>query len=209
MSGSQGSPNGSFSPWWALLALPVAALLGVYLGGRPVPARAPAPAAPVALRTPGPAPAMPAAPAPRVSAAPAPAGPEASPRPEPPPGVRSSWTTIEGALAESQRNGKPVMLDFNADWCPPCQRLKREVFDDGARAGAVQTAVIPVSVVDRMREEGRNPPEVEELQRRFGVDAFPTLVVFNPRTGRGVNQRGYRGADATVQWIAEAAASVR
>ena len=124
-------------------------------------------------------------------------------------GEFSQWTSFENAMAESQRNGKPVMIDFNADWCPPCRRMKDEVFQDGAHAATVQNAVIPVSVVDRAREDGRNPPAIEDLQRRYQVDAFPTLVVFSPATGREMRTKGYGDAEATVAWIMEAARSVR
>jgi len=69
--------------------------------------------------------------------------------------------------------------------------------------------VIPVSVVDRAREDGQNPPAIEDLQRRYQVDAFPTLVVFSPENGRVRRTKGDGDAQATVAWIREAARSVR
>ena len=148
-------------------------------------------------------------PAPAPARAPAPA-----PAPQPvriirPSEVVSQWTDLESAISESERNGKPVLIDFSADWCGPCQRLKRQVFDDWTHGQAVQTAVIPVSIVDRRREEGSNSPEIEDLYRRFQVDAFPTLVVFSPKSGRAVRTQGFGGAEATLAWITEAANAVR
>lgn len=185
----------SISPWWALLLLPLGLAGGWLIGNAPEPAVPPAAgalgeAARAALAS-GEALAMPDAAGGATRAA------------------ISQWTTMEAALEESRRTGKPILIDFNAEWCPPCQMLKRQVFDDAALARRVQREVIPVSIVDRRREDGANPPAVDDLQRRFAVDAFPTLVVHSARTGRSEHLRGYGGPQHTVDWITRAAAAVR
>ncbi len=201
----------SFSPLWFLALLPVGLGAGWLIGKLPEPAAKP----PVeAVRTAPAAVALPAdAQTVRDGSSPS-FGLPASPDParataDAPREIVSPWTTPDGALLESRSNGKAILLDFNAEWCPPCQRLKSELFDSAILGRQVQAAVIPVSVVDRKREEGQNAPQVEGMQEQFEVKAFPTLVVFSPHTGRRLTKTGYSGAEATLAWIQQAAAAVQ
>lgn len=201
--------------WWLLLILP-ALPLGMVVGGLPIPA----PKAPKVVAhqdaTSGidrsaTTPVISSRTAPAVElhiSGPPPAG-SATPATEPDRAEISQWTTMDDALAESARNGKPVLIDFNAEWCGPCRNMKRYVFEDGSLGREVQTAVIPVSIVDRVRETGSNPTDIESLQQRYGISAFPTLVVFSPATGRMRTIKGFASPEATVRWITEAAKAVR
>lgn len=191
--------------WWVLLLLPIG-LGGGWLAGH-MPAKK---SKPVVVRT-APADATVPVVAPEVDAyviSPAPAFTPEPPR-ETRPAKLSEWTTISAAGEESRRTGKPILLDFNADWCPPCRAMKREVFENGTLGDDVRRAVVPVSVVDRSRENGNNSPEIEELMQNYSIEAFPTLVVFMPGTGRSLQKRGYGDAEATARWIENAANSVR
>ncbi len=120
-----------------------------------------------------------------------------------------AWVEFAGAEALAKQTGKPILYDFTADWCPPCKLMKAELFSDEKSAKAITAMVVPVRVLDRQREEGRNAAWVDSLQRAYAVDGFPTLVVYSPRTGRSQMSTGYAGDQPTLQWMSRSAYAVQ
>ena len=104
------------------------------------------------------------------------------------------WVTPEEGLRLAMSSNKPVLLDFTADWCQPCHMLDEEVFRNPAIARSINERFIPIRVVDRRREEGRNSQQVDELQQRFGVRGFPTVVLAD-RGGERARMEGFRGRE--------------
>jgi thioredoxin-related protein len=50
-----------------------------------------------------------------------------------------------------------------------------------------------VRVIDRQQEEGRNPPDVEALQRRYRVRAFPTVIIADASGNELARMEGFKG----------------
>jgi thioredoxin 1 len=72
--------------------------------------------------------------------------------------------------AEVLRSDRPVLVDFGADWCPPCRMLD-PVVDDLAREyeGRLKVAKVDVDA---------NP----HLARDYDIMSVPTLIVFHKGT---------------------------
>lgn len=119
------------------------------------------------------------------------------------------WVPIEQAPALAARTGKPLLYDFNAEWCGPCRAMEREVFSDPDLARHINDAFVPVSVVDRQREDGRNAPAVDALQKRFSVNSFPTLAIEFPGAFQHETLIGYRGVNPTMHWLQRTAMVLR
>jgi thiol:disulfide interchange protein len=114
------------------------------------------------------------------------------------------WRPIEQAADASRGSHKPILYDFTAEWCPPCQAMSREVFSDEKQASMIVGMFVPVRVLDRAREEGANLPEVEALQQRYRIEAFPTLIVASADGNELGRVEGYPGKDGLMKELRNA-----
>lgn len=54
--------------------------------------------------------------------------------------------TLEQALEEASENGKKILIDVYAEWCPYCQRMHSEVYKDESVLGAISDHYIWVKI---------------------------------------------------------------
>lgn len=111
------------------------------------------------------------------------------------------WQPRETAAALAKASGKPILYDFTAAWCVPCHRLDKEAWGDDGIAGKVNAGFIPARVVDRQREDGKNAAPIQELQRRYGIQAFPTLVIADPSGREIARSEGFRDKDSVLKFL--------
>jgi thioredoxin-related protein len=60
--------------------------------------------------------------------------------------------------------------------------------------------------MDREREEGKNTPLVAELQRKYNVESFPTLIVAGADGKEIARMEGWGGKDALEKFLKESKA---
>ena len=78
---------------------------------------------------------------------------------------------VDAAFAEARAAGKPLMLYWGASWCPPCNQLLATVFQRQDFIARTR-AFVPVYV------DG-DQPGAQKIGQRFGVRAYPTLVLLD------------------------------
>lgn len=81
----------------------------------------------------------------------------------------------DAALAEAAAAGKPVVIDFFADWCLPCKELEKFTFTDPAVAKALDGWVLLKADLTKSAS-----PEVAALRTRWNVQGVPTIVFLGP-----------------------------
>ena len=40
------------------------------------------------------------------------------------------WVSYKEAIEGSEKNGKPILIEFYADWCIPCLEMEKTIFKD-------------------------------------------------------------------------------
>ncbi len=107
------------------------------------------------------------------------------------------WETYsEHALERARNEGRPVLIDFVADWCIPCHEMEATTFADRRVAHLAQTFVMLRADLTLENEH------TKAVTDRFEVRGVPTIVLLDA-SGREVQRMvGYVGAEE-LAWAME------
>ena len=106
---------------------------------------------------------------------------------------------FEQLLTSARTDGRPVLLDFYADWCLDCKRMDRSTFRDPTVVARLTEdfLALKIDVTDPDYEFGR------DTRKRFGVFGPPALVMFDGQ-GNHVKELltyGYLNTDEMLQLL--------
>lgn len=95
--------------------------------------------------------------------------------------------TRENFENEVIKSDKPVLVDFNADWCGPCKMLAPVLEEIAGSRDDVK--IVSINVDDE-----------DILAENYGVSSIPCLVVV--KDGKEVKRSiGFRGKDAVLEML--------
>jgi thiol:disulfide interchange protein DsbD len=89
----------------------------------------------------------------------------------------ASVEQLDARLAAAKAAGKPVMLDFYADWCVSCKEMERFTFADAKVAARMKQMVLLQADVTA------NSAADAALLKRFGLFGPPGIIFWNPSGG--------------------------
>jgi thiol:disulfide interchange protein len=116
-------------------------------------------------------------------------------RTAPTPPVFQQGLTLSAARQQSEETGKPILALATADWCAPCQSLKRGALTNDRVAATIRERTIPV-YLDATSPESSGAADAASL----GVTALPTMLIISQGEVVAV-QTGDQSADALLAWI--------
>lgn len=100
----------------------------------------------------------------------------------------------EQAFARAKQNGSLVFLYWGAVWCPPCNELKAQVFNNPQFADLVK-GFVPVYL------DG-DTADAQRLGETFAISGYPTILVLSPEKEELLRVGGSLDADEIERALA-------
>ena len=84
-----------------------------------------------------------------------------------------AWVRDEkAAVQQSRATGKPLLIDFSAEWCAACKELDLHTWTDPVVAKEVADRFVPLKI-----DGTEETDQTDELYRKYNVPGLPTVLM--------------------------------
>lgn len=104
--------------------------------------------------------------------------------------IENAW---DEALKQAAAQNKYIFVDAYASWCGPCKMLKLTTFKNSKAAEFFNKNFINVAID---MEKGQGPA----LAAEWRMQAYPTLIIFNPKGEPVLGTVGYIKAPDLIRF---------
>ena len=116
--------------------------------------------------------------------------------------AEAAWqTNYEKALAQAKAENKAVLLDFTgSDWCGYCIKMVKDTLSkkEFTEYAAKNLVLVEVDFPNGKPQTEEVKKQNAELEKKFGVQGYPTFLLLDKRGKELGRQRGYlEGGPAT------------
>jgi len=95
------------------------------------------------------------------------------------------WITkLDEGLKLAKSQNKPLLVDFAAEWCGPCQRMLKGTYKDPSVIKKSASFVMVLIDIDKQ----------QDLARKHNVEAVPTMLFLRPDGTQISRAVGYKDA---------------
>jgi len=108
-------------------------------------------------------------------------------------GANVQWKKYDAAAIAA--TGKPVIVDFYADWCIPCKELDEKTFSNGAVADELNRFTRVKADLTKAED-----PEVQKLTKQYRIVGVPTIV-FLDSSGHELDGQRLTGFEPPRQFL--------
>lgn len=103
------------------------------------------------------------------------------------------WYSYEEGILAAGAAEKPIILDFYADWCPPCIAMEERTYPDPrVERELVDFIAIKVDTQKRI-----------DIESKYGITYYPTVVFLDPKGKEVTRHIGYLDPEGMVGLIKE------